>query len=124
MQAIHRRQQFWGELYYHTTHAVTAVQPTGRHGTPSHQFDLQPMRWLLDRFVTESPYRTCPVFRDSSHMPNQCLVNEYVFNQVLFRSFGDKCGYEIVQSICQVLGDLELKHRSAIAGNQFTLRRH
>lgn len=83
MQAIHRKQQFWGELYYHTTHDVVAVQPNEAHfAQPNHQFDFAPMRWLVARFVNRLPYKSCPVFGDPSSMPNQCLVNEYTVNQV------------------------------------------
>eukprot|EP00892_Ulva_mutabilis_P000048 jgi/Ulvmu1/10043/UM059_0093.1 len=88
-EAIHRKQQFWGELYYHTTHDVTAVQPNDTYSKPGHQFDLQPMRWLVDRFVTDMPYSSCPVFRNTDCMPNQCLVNEYVANQGISSHFED-----------------------------------
>lgn len=84
LQAIHRKQQFWGELYYHTTHDVVAVQPNQDMCTPpGHQLDFLPMRWLVDRFMNKSPYSSYPLFRRSRSMPNQCLVNEYVANQVL-----------------------------------------
>lgn len=91
MQAIHRRQQFWGELYYHTTHDVAAVQPTEQSASDSgapewhqvgYQVDMQPMQWLIDRFTKQLPFSSVPVFQDSASMPNQCLINEYTRNQV------------------------------------------
>lgn len=94
-QAIHRRQQFWGELYYHTTHDVSAVQPiehfstdSGSHGGSQggYQVDLQPMQWLIDKFITQQPFCSVPAFKGASSMPNQCLVNEYTRNQVRSRS--------------------------------------
>jgi alkylated DNA repair dioxygenase AlkB len=42
---ISRRQQFWGEVYYHTTHDLTAIQPTEK----KESLPLQTFRWLLDK---------------------------------------------------------------------------
>jgi hypothetical protein len=118
MQVVHRRQQFYGEWYYHTTQALSAAQPASTErsvakalgqkvaesngaaqGRPASDADmkgrdgaggcaavplpLDPLLWLLERLNAAEERAGRAVFRsDGSNSPNQCLVNEYVGNQV------------------------------------------
>ncbi|KAJ3228896.1 hypothetical protein HDU78_009500 [Chytriomyces hyalinus] len=83
--SIRRRMQFWGQVYYHTTHDVQALQPVvdpvvlpsmANHesGTVLHpSLPLSSFNWLLSHTRTLlEPYHTHPV------PISQILVNEYI----------------------------------------------
>eukprot|EP01025_Chloroclados_australasicus_P042724 TRINITY_DN45431_c0_g1_i1.p1 TRINITY_DN45431_c0_g1~~TRINITY_DN45431_c0_g1_i1.p1 ORF type:complete len:175 (-),score=0.03 TRINITY_DN45431_c0_g1_i1:53-577(-) len=91
-EAIHRRQQFHGQLYYHTTHDVAAVQPAA--DLVDRPFTETPFQALVDRLTHAHPYDQYEVFtRDGSNAPNQCLVNEYVRNQGISTHFEDTSSF-------------------------------
>ena len=71
VKIIRRRQQFYGEVYYHTTRPKAELQPKD-HPTPS--LDIGQFDWLRQKF--ESDLWKQRVFQDSE-FPTQILVNEY-----------------------------------------------
>lgn len=74
-KVIHRRQQFYGEVYYHTTPDITALQPAEEDAAlPLEQFDF-----LLNRLDQFFPTRK----------PTQILVNEYVGQCGIANHFDD-----------------------------------
>ena len=69
-QAIRRRQQFYGEVYYHTTRDNADVQPLDSNDDT---LGLGEFDWLKERF--ESALWRSKVFGDTP-FPTQILVNE------------------------------------------------
>ncbi|KAJ3071289.1 hypothetical protein HDU98_005566 [Podochytrium sp. JEL0797] len=65
---IRRRLQFHGEVYYHTTHDVAALQPSKTHWNP-----LSNMQWFVDHVLESTSHVYSPVVQ-----PSQVLVNEYI----------------------------------------------
>jgi alkylated DNA repair dioxygenase AlkB len=70
---IHRRQQFWGEVYFHTTQNLSSIQPledtsiaTGPIAHDLSKFDFIHQKLIeFGYFTAEAP-------------PTQILVNEYI----------------------------------------------
>jgi alkylated DNA repair dioxygenase AlkB len=65
--AIHRRQQFWGPVYFHTTQDLSAIQP--EQSTNAH--DISKFQFLIDMLIELG-------FFSRQDPPTQILVNEYV----------------------------------------------
>jgi alkylated DNA repair dioxygenase AlkB len=82
--AIHRRQQFWGQVYFHTTQDVSTIQPiddgksTGPVAHDLHHFDF-----LLERLITLGYFT-------ADQPPTQILVNEYVGPMGIASHFDDE----------------------------------
>ena len=94
--AIHRRQQFYGETYYHTTPTIASIQPKVSEERVG-ALPIDAMQWLINKIVKE----TKTVF--DQHPPTQCLVNEYVRNQGIASHFDDALAFgPIVASISLV----------------------
>jgi hypothetical protein len=73
VKVIRRRQQFYGQVYYHTTRENAALQPgadASWRTLPISQFD-----WLKEKI--ESPRWKRAIFGDAK-FPTQILVNECV----------------------------------------------
>ncbi|KAI8612688.1 hypothetical protein BC830DRAFT_1135568 [Chytriomyces sp. MP71] len=64
IQSIRRRMQFYGEIYYHTTHDLQSLQPNQDTSNP-----IDSLAWLLDHTFSRIPSFSIP--------PSQILVNEY-----------------------------------------------
>lgn len=79
--AIHRRQQFYGETYYHTTPTISSIQPQ-KDFEKSGALPMYHMDWLVDKIIRETD-----IFKHDP--PTQCLVNEYVRNQGIASHFDD-----------------------------------
>lgn len=90
MKQIHRRQQMYGEVYYHTTHDIPQLQPkveapesvdrqeTACSTTSAAPLSLDSLQWVIDKFFTE-PLSEYEIFNlDKSNYPTQVLVNEYI----------------------------------------------
>jgi len=80
---IHRRQQFYGETYYHTTHNLARIQPVdAKDGEIYHP--IEQMKWLIDKLIENGVFT-----HDGDSYPTQCLVNEYVRNMGIASHFDD-----------------------------------
>lgn len=83
--SIHRRQQFYGQVYYHTTQNNASVQPnvecSDRGALP-----LWKMQPLINKIISQSES-----FQDET--PNQCLVNEYKGNQGISSHIDDNTAF-------------------------------
>jgi len=102
-QCIHRRQQYYGQTYYHTTHDLTRIQPVytdnddqHHHNNNNNKDDIEPtlplsdFQWLIDRCYAIDKQMNLGIFKaDSSNAPTQILVNEYVENQGISSHFDD-----------------------------------
>lgn len=118
-QIIRRRQQFYGPTYYHTTHDLIDIQPTGNQQFV-HSLDFKQLDWLVEMFYNHSKKfskfnpksknsndnnkinvnvdidrnnNVCyynEIFKlDGSNSPTQCLVNEYIANCGISSHFDD-----------------------------------
>ena len=83
---IHRRQQFWGPVYYHTTHDLVEIQPEDGEGNISSCMPITEMQWLIDLLVE---FGVFPSSDGEDDMPWQILVNEYVENDGIATHFDD-----------------------------------
>jgi alkylated DNA repair dioxygenase AlkB len=79
---IHRRQQFYGETYYHTTQDIAAIQPTTTTETNLHH-DLDQFDFITEKLI-ELGYFTKEL------PPTQILVNEYVGQMGIATHFDDE----------------------------------
>ncbi|KAJ3286971.1 hypothetical protein HDU79_006097 [Rhizoclosmatium sp. JEL0117] len=68
--SIRRRLQFHGEVYYHTTHDLTSLQPSNPLTNP-----LEKVQWLINHILTSTSTLYTPGIP-----PSQLLVNEYLGN--------------------------------------------
>ncbi|KAI9341127.1 hypothetical protein BDR26DRAFT_330964 [Obelidium mucronatum] len=66
--SIRRRLQFHGEVYYHTTHDVSTLQPNAPAINP-----LEKVQWLIDHVLSTTRH-----LYDPEISPTQLLVNEYI----------------------------------------------
>ena len=93
---IHRRQQYYGEVYYHTSKDVSEIQPSEEEQHIG-ALPLQDMQWLIDKLIAETS-----VFQ-ADHPPTQCLVNEYIGSQGIKSHFDDSNAFgPIIASISLV----------------------
>ncbi|CAE8603084.1 unnamed protein product [Polarella glacialis] len=123
-KVFRRRQQFYGEVYYHTSQDVSAVQP--RLGMASDEAiradeapctsttaqDMAPMQFLVDKFYNaffeagNKPGQCeeeCFVFgRNRLDFPTQILVNEYLDN------FGISSHFEDEEAFGRVIATISL----------------
>jgi alkylated DNA repair dioxygenase AlkB len=96
--AIHRRQQFYGETYYHTTHDLPSIQPLFDASTAlqteqqeekeevESNLPLAHFQWLIEKILA----RKENFFgNDPSNFPTQALVNEYVRNMGIASHYDD-----------------------------------
>ena len=88
---IKRRQQFYGEVYYHTTSHNESLQPSNSNpnSNPIIPLDLSQFSFLIDKFVQSPEFS--PIFggtRDS--FPSQILVNEYIGMNGIAAHFEDE----------------------------------
>lgn len=54
---VARRQQYWGEIYYHTTKDVAAIQPVAAEHSAAHSLPMQKFKWLLEKLYADQIYR-------------------------------------------------------------------
>ena len=54
---IARRQQYWGEIYYHTTKDVAAIQPVAAENSAAHSLPMQNFDWMLSKLYADRIYR-------------------------------------------------------------------
>eukprot|EP01084_Bolivina_argentea_P031450 58208_1 len=94
-QVIRRRQQFYGPVYYHTTHNLKTIQPTNDKQN-THSLNFNELQWLINKFFDKKHNKGYNIFNsDYSNYPDQCLVNEYIGNMGIsthfddFNAFGD-----------------------------------
>jgi alkylated DNA repair protein alkB family protein 8 len=112
---IHRRQQFYGDVYYHTTHDVTSLQPEDPYALKSKEapnseselrkkedesdsvstehsstqsYDMSCMTWLVDKMM-QAPYNEIPIFTKEKY-PTQFLVNEYLETHGIATHYDDE----------------------------------
>jgi len=83
---IRRRQQFYGETYYHTTHSEPNLQPLSEDKDTSYKLPMESMQWLIDK-IKALPYGLFD--RKDGEEPTQCLVNEYRHNYGISSHFDD-----------------------------------
>lgn len=105
---VDRRQQFFGETYYHTLHDLPEIQPvTADSTTAVPHYPLTDFQWLIDRCVAADQQYQWGVFNgetDTGGAVTQVLVNEYIERQGIashvddFSAFGD---YIITISLLQ-----------------------
>ncbi|KAI9193262.1 uncharacterized protein BJ171DRAFT_587943 [Polychytrium aggregatum] len=88
---IHRRQQFYGERYYHTTHDLTALQPMTEQQAKLQSYPLEDMQWLLDHLLPKVAMVTSVV--NDTQPPTQILVNEYRENMGIASHFEDALAF-------------------------------
>ena len=90
---IHRRQQFYGELYYHTSSDLPSVQPSSEEQQYGNAHSMQPMQFLIDKLIKANIF-------EEHHPPTQCLINEYVGNQGIKSHYDDSNAFgPIIASI-------------------------
>ncbi len=90
---IHRRQQFYGELYYHTSSDLPSVQPSSEEQQYENAYSMKPMQFLIDKLIQANIF-------DAHHPPTQCLINEYVANQGIKSHYDDSNAFgPIIASI-------------------------
>ena len=70
---LHRRQQFYGQVYFHTTHDLKTIQPMSNipadDAVNELLHDINAFDWLIDRLMDLKLF---------NERPTQVLVNEYV----------------------------------------------
>lgn len=114
-----RRQQFYGEVYYHTSGAVAAVQPViaagGKDETSTSDFtrvaapthDITCFDWLAARFFGARFYGRHSIFgNDQSNFPTQILVNEYLGNNGIASHFEDEEAFGAVIATVSLLAPI------------------
>lgn len=74
-----RRQQFYGEVYYHTKHSHIELQPGNTDG--------------LDLNLITPALKKCVGFFGDQGMPKQILVNEYLNNMGIASHFEDPTAF-------------------------------
>ena len=86
---IHRRQQFYGPVYYHTSHDLDAIQPP--KGSEMHQgeksWDIAQLQWVVDKLQS---FGVFPSSDGEDDEPWQILVNEYLNNDGIAVHFDDE----------------------------------
>lgn len=88
---IGRRQQFYGETYYHTTHNDPRLQPKSKENDTVHKLSMDPMDWLVKK-IQDLPELN--LFNpDEDELPTQCLVNEYVDKFGISSHFDDPLAF-------------------------------
>jgi alkylated DNA repair dioxygenase AlkB len=130
---IARRQQFWGDVYYHTSHDLAAIQPVSQEKTDLNRLDIEQFRWLLDKLdsrveeVAATPAGSCiykgkqydyaatpsGIFTatkdDSEELENadQILVNEYTGSMGIYGHLDDPFAFGkvivMISLVCPVL---------------------
>jgi len=70
-KVIRRRQQFYGEIYYHTRQDEAEIQPADQ----TSMIPLNPFQWLIDKLENEE---WAPKVFGQESFPTQILVNEYI----------------------------------------------
>jgi alkylated DNA repair dioxygenase AlkB len=88
-QLIHRRQQFYGETYYHTTHDVKALQPVGES---INHLDIKQFSFVIEKLKKNGYFVDCD--------PDQVLVNEYVGKCGIAKHFDDSNAFG--DTICTI----------------------
>ncbi|GMI21602.1 hypothetical protein TrCOL_g7407 [Triparma columacea] len=92
VEEIKRRQQFYGDVYYHTTRAggYEKLQPRGGEGEGGLREDIGQFDWLKSK-MTSPPWRS--LIFGSLPFPTQILVNEYVGVQGIASHFEDPSSF-------------------------------
>eukprot|EP00928_Gymnodinium_smaydae_P005482 TRINITY_DN11865_c0_g1_i1.p1 TRINITY_DN11865_c0_g1~~TRINITY_DN11865_c0_g1_i1.p1 ORF type:complete len:460 (-),score=52.14 TRINITY_DN11865_c0_g1_i1:23-1378(-) len=105
-----RRQQFYGEVYYHTKQDVAEVQPLlnsdGALVDNEAEVGVHPLRplfqFLIDKFYTGNhAIDRAPIFgADDSEFPTQILINEYLDDIGIASHFEDEAAFgEVICSL-------------------------
>jgi alkylated DNA repair dioxygenase AlkB len=126
--AIHRRQQFYGETYYHTTHDLPAIQPTFSKEPQLQEVEneeeeekeereqnlivenlpISQMRWVIDKILA----RKEQFFgNDPANFPTQCLVNEYVRNMGIASHYDDDKAFGDVIALISLVNPVYMTMR-------------
>jgi alkylated DNA repair dioxygenase AlkB len=85
---VHRRQQYYGDTYFHTTHDCARLQPAEKDAG-AQRYEFTELEWIVDKLF-EPQYRHLAIFKaDHSNYPNQVLVNEYIGNQGIGPHYDD-----------------------------------
>ena len=95
LKIIRRRQQFYGEVYYHTTHEQAQLQPDESstdydRGILTPSLPISQFDWLKTKFET-SPWKE-RVFGNNI-FPTQILVNEYEGMSGISSHFEDEVSF-------------------------------
>lgn len=109
--AIHRRQQYYGPIYYHTTHDVKEIQPNNNIAPVEFEnqycASFESLSWITERILSlKLPSGHFIFGTDPKNRPNQCLVNEYVRNQGISSHFDDSRAFGDVIVIISLLNPL------------------
>ena len=133
--AVRRRQQFYGEIYYHTIHDVAEIQPTFDNSNdnantnnnnnvkqpikPSNvDLDMSPFQFLIDKFYTDFFLTNNEIFgNDKSTFPTQILVNEYVDNVGISSHFEDEEAFGPVIATISLLNPIYMTLEKPIVHN-------
>ena len=133
--AVRRRQQFYGEIYYHTIHDVAEIQPKfdANNNTKESSkkasnidLDMSPFQFLIDKFYTdffvkkheECKYCNNEIFgKDKSTFPTQILVNEYIDNVGISSHFEDEEAFGPVIATISLLNPIYMTLEKPIEHN-------
>lgn len=58
--AIARRQQFWGQVYYHTTHDLASIQPLNNEEKQLKDLDMGKWDWLIEKLSAKKLEKFVP----------------------------------------------------------------
>lgn len=134
--AVKRRQQFYGEIYYHTIHDVPEIQPKftcGKNGEKSAKnvgLDMSPFQFLIDKFYSElfvdtrsSDGRLANLIfgSDKSSFPTQILVNEYVGETGISSHFEDEQAFGPVIATISLLNPIYMTLEKPVDHNNSCL---
>jgi alkylated DNA repair dioxygenase AlkB len=95
-QIIARRQQFYGEVYYHTSHKNRLLQPS-QAGSNKKAYDDDdegsPISLPVETLLPHVQERCQPFFNEADGFPSQLLVNEYRNNLGISSHFEDMTAF-------------------------------
>jgi alkylated DNA repair dioxygenase AlkB len=96
---IARRQQFYGEVYYHTSHKNRLLQPSkADDGSKNAENDdnndeRSPISLPMETLLSHVQERCQPFFNEADGFPSQLLVNEYRNNLGIASHFEDMTAF-------------------------------
>ena len=134
--AVKRRQQFYGEIYYHTIHDVPEIQPKfscdkiGEKSAKNVGLDMSPFQFLIDKFYAgifvdaglNDGHSTNHIFgSDKSSFPTQILVNEYVGETGISSHFEDEQAFGPVIATISLLNPIYMTLEKPVDHNNSCL---
>ena len=136
--AVKRRQQFYGEIYYHTIHDVPEIQPKfscdkiGEKSAKNVGLDMSPFQFLIDKFYAGDfrrrwvkmmvIQRTTYLAQSKSSFPTQILVNEYVGETGISSHFEDEQAFGPVIATISLLNPIYMTLEKPVDHNNSCLR--